>query len=77
MDPNFSHIFLPKQTIASEDEVQEVLEKFKITKEKFPLMKSDDPQAKILQAKAGDVVKSIRLSEITGKETAYYRLVID
>lgn len=76
MDPNFSHIFLPKQTIATDEEVQEVLVKFKITKENLPLMKADDAQAKSLGAKAGDVVKVIRILE-GGKEEQYFRLVVD
>ncbi|HLC48715.1 MAG TPA: DNA-directed RNA polymerase subunit RpoH/Rpb5 C-terminal domain-containing protein [Candidatus Norongarragalinales archaeon] len=76
MDPNFSHVFLPKHTIATEEEVQEVLEKFKITKENLPLLKSEDPSAKGLGAKAGDVVKIVRPLE-GGKEEFYYRQVID
>ncbi|MEK6954649.1 MAG: DNA-directed RNA polymerase subunit H [Candidatus Micrarchaeota archaeon] len=76
MDTNFSHVFLPKQTIATEEEVQEVLEKYKITKENLPLIKSDDPSAKALSAKAGDVLK-IERTYGESKEELYYRLVID
>jgi DNA-directed RNA polymerase subunit H len=77
MDPNFSHIFLPVQTIATDEEVKEALEKYKITKENLPIIKSDDPAAKTLQAKAGDVIKVIRTFQTGGKEELYYRLVID
>ncbi|MFH0971668.1 MAG: DNA-directed RNA polymerase subunit RpoH/Rpb5 C-terminal domain-containing protein [Candidatus Micrarchaeota archaeon] len=76
MDSTFSHIFLPKHAIASEEEVGELLEKFRITKERLPIMKSDDAAAKALGAKAGDVVKIIRAGE-GGKDELYFRLVID
>ncbi len=54
-----------------------MLGKYKITKERLPVIRSDDPSAKALQAKAGDVVKIIRNSQITNREELYYRLVID
>ncbi|MFH1750108.1 MAG: DNA-directed RNA polymerase subunit RpoH/Rpb5 C-terminal domain-containing protein [Candidatus Micrarchaeota archaeon] len=76
MDPNFTHIFLPKHTIATEEEVQELLLKFKITKENLPIIKADDAVAKSLQAKAGDVVKIVRILD-GGKEELYFRLVVD
>jgi len=76
MDPNFSHIFLPKHTIASEEEVDEVLKKYSITKENLPILKSDDPSAKALNAKAGDIIRIVR-HHSDGKEALYWRVVVD
>ncbi|MFH1443117.1 MAG: DNA-directed RNA polymerase subunit H [Candidatus Micrarchaeota archaeon] len=76
MDPNFSHSFLPKHTIASEDEVDEVLKKYSITKENLPILKSDDPAAKAMNAKAGDVIRIVRILS-DGKEALYWRVVVD
>ncbi|MBI5224570.1 DNA-directed RNA polymerase subunit H [Candidatus Micrarchaeota archaeon] len=72
MDTNFSHIFLPKHSIASEEEITQMLLKFKITKENLPLILSEDPVAKQLGAKIGDVIRIQR-----GEKDIYYRIVID
>lgn len=75
MEPGFTHVFLPAQGIASEDEVRQVLEKFGIDKSQLPRVLSSDPVVKALNAQEGDVVKSMRFSEVTQKEEPYYRLV--
>ncbi len=54
-----------------------MLQKYEITKENLPIMSSDDPVAKALQAKAGDVVKIVRFSEQLNKDELYFRLVVD
>ncbi len=76
MEPGFTHVFLPAQNIAGEDEVRLVLEKFGIDKAQLPRVLSTDPVVKALNAQEGDVVKSLRFSEVTQKEEAYYRLVV-
>ena len=40
-------------------------------------MKETDPVALSLNAKAGDVIRCERMSQITKKESLYYRLVIE
>jgi DNA-directed RNA polymerase subunit H len=76
MEPGFTHVFLPAQSIAGEDEVRQVLEQFRIDKAQLPRVLADDPVVKALNAQEGDVVKSLRFSEITQKEEPYYRLVV-
>ncbi len=77
MDLEFTHMLLPKQSIATEAEVQELTVKFGITKKNLPKMKSDDPAAKALNAQSGDVIKCLRISRITQKEEAYFRVVVE
>ena len=77
MNSDFTHVFVPKQAIASDEELDIVLKKFKITKKNLPLMKETDPVAVSLNAKAGDVIKCERMSQITGKESMYYRQVVE
>lgn len=77
MDLDFTHIFLPKQSIATPEEVENVLQQFGIAKHQLPRMKSDDPVAKALNAQPGDVVKCVRASPITQQEEWYYRVVVE
>ncbi|MFH1200340.1 MAG: DNA-directed RNA polymerase subunit RpoH/Rpb5 C-terminal domain-containing protein [Candidatus Micrarchaeota archaeon] len=77
MEPGFTHVFLPAQSIATEEDVRLVLEKFGIDKSQLPRMLTDDPVAKALNAASGDVIKCMRVSGITQKEEPYYRLVRD
>lgn len=72
-----SHLLVPKYEIASEKEVAEVLERHRITKQNLPWIKSTDVAVAALEAKAGDVLKIKRVSPTTGKEVAYYRLVVE
>ncbi|AIY90506.1 DNA-directed RNA polymerase subunit H [Geoglobus acetivorans] len=69
------HILVPKHEILSEGEVEELLETLGIRKEDLPKIRSDDPIAKEIGAKKGDVVKITREDEYFGKSIAY-RLVI-
>jgi len=73
----FSHVLVPKHEVTPESELQELFQKFKITKQNLPWLKSTDPAVIALGAKVGDVVKVLRTSPVTGKETAYYRLVVE
>ncbi|MFH1106551.1 MAG: DNA-directed RNA polymerase subunit H [Candidatus Micrarchaeota archaeon] len=77
MEPGFTHVFLAKQSVATEDEVRQVLETYGIDKSQLPLVRSDDPVVAALNAQEGDVIKSLRLSQVTHKEEQYYRLVKD
>ena len=72
----FGHQLVPKHTIASKEEIDLVLEHYGIQKNKLPRILREDPAAKILGAKAGQVIRIERESATAGK-TYYYRLVVD
>ena len=69
------HVFVPKARILSEEEVKELLKKYKVTKEMLPKILETDPVAVELGAKKGDVIEFKRNSPIAG-ESIYYRVVI-
>ncbi|MEM4272185.1 MAG: DNA-directed RNA polymerase subunit H [Candidatus Bilamarchaeaceae archaeon] len=68
------HNLVPKMKVLGEKEKQKVLEKYKITEKELPRMLLDDPAAKALEAKAGDVIE-IKREDSTGSYE-YYRLVV-
>ncbi len=70
------HYMVPKHTLLTEDEVAEVLENFKITKNQLPKILRQDPAARAINAAEGDVVKIERESSTAGHCVAY-RLVVD
>jgi DNA-directed RNA polymerase subunit H len=59
----------------SEEEVEKVLNILKINKEQLPKIKAEDPIAKEIGAKVGDIIRIERESPTSGKSTAY-RLVV-
>jgi len=72
----FGHELVPKHTIASDDEVALVLKHYGIEKPQFPRIRREDPAARVLGAKVGQVVRIERAS-LTAGVTFYYRLVVD
>jgi DNA-directed RNA polymerase subunit H (RpoH/RPB5) len=71
----FSHELVPTHIIADEDEVALVLEYYGIARDQIPRILRDDPAAKVLGAKPGQVVRIQRDSDTAG-EVYYYRLVV-
>ena len=69
------HSWVPKHEIMSEEEGQEILERFKITEDLLPEIEDTDPVAKIIGAKPGDFVKITRKSPTSG-ESIIYRLCV-
>ncbi|MGC8648918.1 MAG: DNA-directed RNA polymerase subunit RpoH/Rpb5 C-terminal domain-containing protein [Candidatus Micrarchaeia archaeon] len=65
---------IPKHRLLDEKEIEKVLKKFNVTLEKFPKIYENDPQAKKLNAKAGQMIE-IKREDPTG-EYLYYRVVI-
>ncbi|MHA1938752.1 MAG: DNA-directed RNA polymerase subunit RpoH/Rpb5 C-terminal domain-containing protein, partial [Candidatus Thorarchaeota archaeon] len=61
--------------IADEDEVTLVLEYYGIARDQIPRILRDDPAAKVLGAKPGQVVRIQRESDTAGA-VYYYRLVV-
>ncbi|MHA1960558.1 MAG: DNA-directed RNA polymerase subunit H [Candidatus Thorarchaeota archaeon] len=72
----FEHDLVPKHIIAEESEVQMVLDHYGIAKPQLPRILRDDPAAKVLGARPGQVLRIERESPTAGR-TYYYRLVID
>lgn len=77
MDLDFTHVFLPKQSIATPEEVQALITKYGISVKNLPHMSSEDPAAKALNAQVGDVVKCVRVSPVTSKDELYFRVVVE
>ena len=70
----FEHSLVPKMSVASEKEVKELFDGFKIDSSKLPVIYEDDPSLPE-GAKVGDIIKILRRSLVTDKEEKYYRVV--
>jgi len=70
-----SHVLIPKHVKLSDSEVKKVLEKYGVAVKELPKILRTDPAIADLNVDAGDVIKIIRKSEITG-EIIYYRGVV-
>ena len=70
------HELVPDHILLNEEETQELLNKYKITKGQLPKIKTSDVVVKQIEAHPGDVIKIIRKSLTAGKAVAY-RLVIE
>ncbi len=71
-----THVLVPDHILLTEEETQELLKKYGITRGQLPKIKSSDVVVKQIGAKPGDVLRIIRTSLTAGKAVAY-RLVID
>ncbi|OEU80112.1 MAG: DNA-directed RNA polymerase subunit H [Desulfobacterales bacterium C00003060] len=71
-----SHIIVPRHRILDDYEVEEVLSRYNIEKEKLSKITTSDPVIKEIGANAGDVVEITRNSETAG-EFVFYRIVIE
>ncbi|MGY5871393.1 MAG: DNA-directed RNA polymerase subunit H [Candidatus Thorarchaeota archaeon] len=72
----FEHDLVPTHIIAEQSEVDLVTTHYKIKKTQLPRIYVSDPAAKVLGARAGQVIRIERDSETAGN-TFYYRLVVD
>jgi len=70
------HNMVPYHEIIVGEEVEALLEKYKIKKEQLPKIRSDDPIVLEIGAVPGDIVKITRKSQ-TAEEALFYRLVIE
>jgi len=71
----FEHELVPPHIIAAEDEIQLVLDHYGIEKKQLPRILRDDPAAKVLGARPGQVIRIQRESATAGT-AFYYRLVV-
>jgi len=70
-----NNVLVPKHTIISESEKEELLAKLNISPKQLPKISVNDPAIKLLDAKVGDVIKITRKSPTAGT-SIYYRIVI-
>ena len=70
------HELVPEHVLLSTEESIAVLKTYGIEAPKLPKIHVDDPVAKEIEAKVGDIIKVIRRSP-TAKQSIFYRLVID
>jgi DNA-directed RNA polymerase subunit H len=66
---------VPEHEVLSEEEVEEILKRYNITKGQMPKILASDPMAKKVKAKPGDVIRIKRESKTAGK-SIFYRVVI-
>jgi len=71
----FTHELVPKHEILPPSEREELLAKYRVKPYQLPRIRTSDPAAKAIGAKAGDIVKIIRDSETAGKYIAYRYVV--
>jgi len=72
----FDHDLVPTHIIAEQTEVDLLLTHYKIKKTQLPRIHQSDPAARVLGARAGQVIRIERDSDTAGS-TFYYRLVVD
>lgn len=70
------HVLAPKHEVINSREANKLLEKYHIGVEQLPRIFTSDPMVKVLNAKAGDIIKITRYSETAG-DTLYYRYVVE
>ncbi|MDY6768839.1 MAG: DNA-directed RNA polymerase subunit H [Candidatus Nanohaloarchaea archaeon] len=70
------HELVPRHEVMGEDEVEELLDEYDITKEELPQIKQGDAALDDLETEVGDVVRIERDSPTAG-ETTYYRVVVE
>jgi DNA-directed RNA polymerase subunit H len=70
------HELVPEHALLPPEEGEEVLRKYGVEASQLPKIHVDDPAAKEIGAKVGDIIKIIRMSP-TARQSIFYRLVID
>lgn len=71
-----NHEAVPEHRKLDEDEAEEVLDKFEISRENLPKIERTDAALKQMDVEEEDVIEIVRDSPTAGKST-YYRVVVD
>jgi DNA-directed RNA polymerase subunit H len=66
---------VPKHIVLTEEEKEEVLNRYKVSLRQLPKILITDPAIANRNPKVGDVVRIVRKSP-TAEETVYYRVVV-
>ncbi|MEN6329066.1 MAG: DNA-directed RNA polymerase subunit H [Methanobacteriaceae archaeon] len=69
------HELVPDHVILKKNQIKKVLKEMEVYPEQLPKIKLDDPVAKAIGAKEGDIIKITRKSQTAGKFVSY-RLVL-
>tara|TARA_Y100000310_G_C20568292_1_gene756677 strand:+ start:487 stop:732 length:246 start_codon:yes stop_codon:yes gene_type:complete len=70
------HTLVPKHEKISEDEFNELMSNYNVSKTQLPRILITDPAIQLLDAEIGDVIKITRKSPTIGK-AYFYRVVIN
>ncbi len=68
------HVLIPKHEIVPEESINEVLERFGVSREQLPQISRTDPVLEDIGAKRGDIIRISRGSLTAGK-TVFFRIV--
>ncbi|RLE51567.1 MAG: DNA-directed RNA polymerase subunit H [Thaumarchaeota archaeon] len=67
----FDHELVPQHILLSKEEAKKVLKELGLRPNCLPLLRANDPAARAIGAKPGDIVKIIRRSPTTGVAVVY------
>ena len=69
------HFLVPTHEVLSPDAKRDLLERLHIEEAQLPKIGASDPQAMLIEAKPGQVLRITRKSPTAGR-SVYYRLVV-